>query len=440
MTRMDRTDDFALTVSAWLHEDARHHAPDDLDAVLRRTRTERQRPAWSSPERWLPMDIVASRTAFNRPAYVRGLALLIVLALLIAAVVAVGTGSRRPLPAPFGLAQNGAVVASADGDILALDPKTGTTSPLIADGSFDFGPTFSRDGTKFLFLHDPDGPDVDTGLSIVVANADGGGARPVTPLVRGLDWLDWSPDGAQIAFLSRPKGDGTAAVINVVNVDGTGLRALDVGRPAFFPSWLPPHGKEIVFRGERLQPSDPPPGIWAVRPDGTGLRPVSTRPPVNDDDYGIPAVSPDGTRVAYTGSPIDSCCSVHVLDMASGNDWILPGADGAPGALQTGPVFSPDGTSIVYLRANRRLSEGGQFQIVVAPADGSGTGTTLGPLGSLGENGPSINNYVFTPDGNAIIAGYDDEQVIRVLPLDGSPGSVLSHGEGAGATYQRLAP
>ena len=91
MTRMDRTDDFALTVSAWLHEDARHHAPDDLDAVLRRTRTARQRPAWSSPERWLPMDIVASRTAFNRPAYVRGLALLIVLALLIAAVVAVGT-------------------------------------------------------------------------------------------------------------------------------------------------------------------------------------------------------------------------------------------------------------------------------------------------------------------------------------------------------------
>ena len=103
-------------------------------------------------------------------------------------------------------------------------------------------------------------------------------------------------------------------------------------------------------------------------------------------------------------------------------------------------MFSPDGTSIVYLRANRRLREGGQFQIVVAPADGSGTGTALGPLGSLGEDGPSINNYVFSPDGNAIIAGYDDEQVIRFLPLDGSPGSVLSHGEGAGATYQRLAP
>ena len=210
MTRMDRTDDFALTVSAWLHEDARHHAPDDLDAVLRRTRTERQRPAWSSPERWLPMDITASRTAFNRPAYVRGLALLIVLALLIAAIVAVSIGSRQRLPPPFGLAQNGAVIASADGDILAVDPKTGKTSPLIADGSFDFGPAFSRDGTKFLFLRDPDGPDVDTGLSIVVANADGGGARQVTPLVIGPRLVRlvarWRADRFPVATKGRRHG------------------------------------------------------------------------------------------------------------------------------------------------------------------------------------------------------------------------------------------
>jgi Tol biopolymer transport system component len=439
---MTLNDGFERTVSDWLDEQAGRGAPGYLDEVLSRTTRTRQRPAWSSLERWLPVDLTAYRTAFNRPASVRGLAVLIILALLIAAVVAVGIGSRRPLPAPFGLAQNGAVITSADGDILAVDPKTGMASPLIADAAFDFGPAFSRDGTKFLFLRDPDGPNVDTGLSIVVADADGGGARQITPVMPGLDWLDWSPDGARIAFLSRPKGNGTANLINVVNVDGTGLRTLEIGMSAFYISWLPPDGNEIVFRSERLKTGDPAPGIFAVHPDGTGLRPISTRPAVGDDDYQSVSVSPDGTRVAYTGSPHDRCCNVHVLDMASGDDRILPAADVAAGGCGcgSGPVFSPDGKSIVYLRLDRRLTEGGQFQIAVAPANGSGTGTTLGPLGPLGSNGPSINNYVFTPDGNAIIAVYDDEQLTRVLPLDGSPSSVLSHGESAFITYQRLAP
>jgi Tol biopolymer transport system component len=436
---MTLNDGFERTVSDWLDEQAGHGMPGYLDEALARTTRTRQRPAWSSLERWLPVDLTAYRTVFNRPASVRGLAVLIVLALLIAAVVAVGIGSRRPLPAPFGLAQNGAIIASANGDIFSVDPNTGKSSPLIADAAFDFSPGFSRDGTKFMFLRSPDGID-ENSLSIVVANADGSGARVITPAVIGLDWSDWSPDGAQIAFLSRPKGDGTANVINVVNVDGTGLRTLEIGMSAFYISWLPPDGVEIVFRSERLKEGDPAPGIFAVHPDGTGLRPISTRPAVGDDDYQSVSVSPDGTRVAYTGSPLDSCCSVHVLDMASGRDRILPGADGVPGALQLGPMFSPDGKSIVYLRANRRLTEGGRFQIVVAPADGSGTGTTLGPFGSVGTNGPSINNYSFTPDGNAIIAIYDDENLARVLPLDGSPSSVLSQGEYASFTYQRLAP
>jgi Tol biopolymer transport system component len=439
---MNRSDAFERHISDWLHADAEHRVPEHLDAVLRRTRTERQRPAWSSLERWLPVDLTAYRTAFNRPASIRGLAILIVVALLIAAVVAVGIGSRRSLPAPFGLAKNGAVISSSDGDIYVVDPKTGRTSPLIADGSFDFAPTFSRDGTKFLFLRG-DGPDLKTGLSIVVADADGGGARQITPLVPGLDWFDWSPDGAQIAFLSRPKGDGTAAVINVVNVDGTGLRTLDVGRPAFFLSWLPPDGKEIIFRGERLKASDPAPGIFAVHPDGTGLRRVSPRPAVDDDDYASVSVSPDGASVAYNVSGHDGHYSnVRVLDLASGIERTLPTAADAVGELS--PVFSPDSKSIVYVRFTVSEgftgSKGNRFQIVVAPADGSGTGIALGPLGGQGSDGPSINNYAFTPDGDAIIANYDAEKLARVLPLDGSASSELSHGEFAFVTYQRLAP
>ncbi len=54
---MNPSDAFDRHVSDWLHADAEHRVPEHLDAVLRRTRTERQRPAWSSLERWLPVDL-----------------------------------------------------------------------------------------------------------------------------------------------------------------------------------------------------------------------------------------------------------------------------------------------------------------------------------------------------------------------------------------------
>ena len=61
---MNPSDAFDRHVSDWLHADAEHRVPEHLDAVLRRTRTERQRPAWSSLERWLPMDTL-SRTSLR---------------------------------------------------------------------------------------------------------------------------------------------------------------------------------------------------------------------------------------------------------------------------------------------------------------------------------------------------------------------------------------
>ena len=52
---MNANDDPGRVVSDWLHEFGAHRVPDHLDAVLRTTSTRRQRPAWSSLERWLPM-------------------------------------------------------------------------------------------------------------------------------------------------------------------------------------------------------------------------------------------------------------------------------------------------------------------------------------------------------------------------------------------------
>ena len=248
-----------------------------------------------------------------------------------------------------------------------------------------------------------------------------------------LDALDWSPDGSQLAILTAAE-DGQGHGLAIVNADGSGMRTLDLARPVHLPSWLPPDGGEIVFRGEQLSDDAPPPGIFAVRPDGSGLREISTRPAVDANDYEDISVSPDGTRIGYRGDDgPGGLFRSHVLDLRTGADRVLPSPDGAG---QFGPVFSPDGQSVLYLRG----LAGNRVQLVVAPADGSSTGKAIGPEAPLGADGPTINGYVFSPDGKAVIANFDVEKQARLLPIDGSPASDLLHGELAFPAYQRLAP
>jgi Tol biopolymer transport system component len=425
---MTTSNDFENELGGWLREDAASRVPDHLGEVLVRTIATRQRPWWSSLRRWIPFEVRVPPAPLTRSGSWRPILIVATVALVIAVLLIVASGSRRALPPPFGLARNGTLLASADGDVFTVDPTTGQRTPLIAGPSFDFGPGFSRDGTKIAFARA-----VDNGVELVVAGPDGGNLRAITPPVDGLDGSDWSPDGSRIAYLSTPPGT-TGHRINIVNVDGSDPSFLDVHGPANQISWLPPDGTEILFRREHLVDSDPPAAIFAVHPDGTGLRQLSSRPAVDMNDYQDVAVSPDGTRIAYRDVGLEQRFRVHTIDLQTGLDRALSEPSSATG--EGGPVFSPDGRSIVYLR----WSSDNSTQLVVVPADDSGFGIAIGPRGPLGPDGPTINNYGFTPDGAAVFANYDAEKLARLLPVDGSPGVVIARGELALVAFQRLAP
>jgi hypothetical protein len=420
---------FERRVREWLHADAEHRVPDHLEAVLRLTSVQRQRPAWSSLERWLPMDTTFRPRLFQTPRFSQVLVVgALILALVATLILYAGTQQHR-LPPPFGPARNGIVLSSGNGDIVEVDPASLARTTLVGGPTFDFGPGFSRDGTKLSFVRvaPSDCGKPDCGLYLMVANLDGSDIRQLTPGMPALDWADWSPDGSKFAFLtSNPNGPGR--VLSVVNVDGSGLKIDTVGRPLYPAGWLPPNGDEIVIRGDHAKPRDPPVGIYAVHLDGTGLRPLTTRPAHSDDDYQRVAVSPNGRLIAYTddGMPAHE----HILDLGTGEDRILPG-DG-----QLGGIFSPDGTKIAYLRG----VGGDLLQLVVAPVDGSSTGVLLGKAAGWGADGPTINNYSWTADGTAILANYDSEKVARELPIDGSTPIDLDHGDLALPAMQRLAP
>jgi len=78
--------------------------PDYRDDLVRQVRAVRQRPAWTFPGRWLPMEITTARVPMTRLP-MRQLGLLALIAILVAALFAAYIGSRQPkLPPPFGVA------------------------------------------------------------------------------------------------------------------------------------------------------------------------------------------------------------------------------------------------------------------------------------------------------------------------------------------------
>jgi Tol biopolymer transport system component len=423
---MTTNDALQRTLSVWLREDAEHHVPEHLEETLQRTAVTRQRPAWASLERWLPVNLAIARSAFDRPYLGRALAVLVVIALLIAALIAASIGSPRQPLAPYGLAANGVIVASHDGDIYAIDAATHAQTAIVSGASFDFSPVFSRDGTKFVFLRSDGQPANQPDLTLMVSNANGTGLRALTRPSGDIAWFDWSPNGVDIAYVS----DGR---LNVVNLDGSAPKTLQVGGPAHFVTWRPPDGSEIIFRREHLTVSDPAPAIFAVRPDGTGLRQLSKTPANNAFDYQGVAVAPDGGRVAFTRWSLDGSPAVYLLDVATGTETRLP----APANVrQTGGVFSPDGKLIAY----SRVYPEGAFELVVAPMDGSGLGRALGQRFATSPDGTEVNaSYAFTPDGSAVLATYGADETVRLLPVDGSAGSILTSGAFTFTDIQRVA-
>ena len=421
---MTTDDRFGRDLSAWLHEDGEHRVPDHLGEVLVHTAATRQRSWWSSPERWLPVDTTFRPRLLPVPPAGRILLVAaLILALLVAAILA--AGSRPRLPEPFGLARNGDIVTSRDGDLFLMDGLAVQPRSVEVGEGFDFSPIFSRDGTKMVFLRS-DGPIAEPAiLTMYVANADGSDARALTPPTESLDWFDWSPDGTRIAYMAR-------GALFVVDVASGELDRLPGAGRVHFPTWLPPDGKEILFRVESAHP-----GIFAIAPDGTSKRrAISTTPANNEFDYQSIAVSPDGAKITFTRWSSNGRPRVFALDVATGQEMALPTATGAS---QGTAVFSPDGKLVAYARVDPR----GTYQIVVADANGSGNERTIGAKRPAQlETGSVDASWAFAPDGTALLVRYgnDEHGSTHLLPLDGSPGTSLGSGGFEFVDVQRLAP
>ena len=336
MTTFER---FERAIPELMTELSPARVPDYFDDMLQQTAATRQRPAWSSLERWIPMGVIAHSVPLRQFPW-RQLAVLALLGLLIAVGLVAYIGSPPRVPAPYGLARNGQVVfATTDGDIAAVDPATGTISSLITGPTQDDAPWFSPDGRQFVFVRT-----VPDGEAYFLADADGSDVRQlVAPQV---EWFEWSPGSDRIVVRQEIRGEGVVSVVDVES--GTSTR-LDLGLDIQQPMWRPNHD-QIVFASE----SSGERRFYLVEPDGTDLRMIDTaRWVVN-----LPSLSPDGVSIAYATWETDvpeRRGRIHVVDIDDGVDR-EPVWAGSAGSEELSPNFSRTGRSCSSSAINRTPS------------------------------------------------------------------------------------
>ena len=161
--------------------------------------------------------------------------------------------------------------------------------------------------------------------------------------------------------------------------------------------------------------------IWAASPDDTSDRSKLTSVD-HAPEYGIfPSLSPDGSRIAYTVLPaggaaaIDAPAEVWLMDRDGRHrERLAIDAD-----LPVAPVWSPDGSSVVFRRSSNSDSGGG-FQLVRVTATGVET--------VLLDTADGVFPVDFAPDGSLYFtrlstAGTD----LGVVRPDGSVATTVAH-------------
>jgi dipeptidyl aminopeptidase/acylaminoacyl peptidase len=226
---------------------------------------------------------------------------------------------------------------------------------------------------------------------VFVAPLDGGASRPMTAAPQGVVTYEWSPDGKQMAFISRDASERTTVV--------------------------------------RAGTPEPATRLW-VQPVGGHARSVTP------DSHYVDGLSwsPDGREIAYSASSTTGFLApyftrIHAVALDGSGSRTIVDRSG----MNTQPQFAPDGASLAFITTNERVG-------IIAPrglAVVSAPATTKPVIKAFGLGGAWIGEMLWAQDSKSIFALMNEGTfatgahmfempVVRISIVDGKAERIVS--------------
>ena len=300
-------------------------------------------------------------------------------------------------------------------------PATGTSGGLVgpkANGEIWFRVGGGEGGSRIDAVA-PDG----SGRRVVFSTDDGSHRSRIS----------FSPDGSRIAYDNYVVG---RTGIGTANLDGSGAVRLTDGMNDSWPSWSP-DGTQILFSSTVYDPSigrceagfphefDCPTDIYVMDADGSNVVRLTTDPA---DEF-MPMWSPDGTTIAFVRNTEKASVSRPAIFTMRPDGSDVRQVSSGDGGSDWWPSWSPDGSRLAFAAIRNE-----DWGIWTVNADGSDEQMIFGGTGA-----GYVDNPVWSPEGNLIafvgnleVDDYSPQDALYVMNADGTGLTPIADEPGVG--------
>lgn len=225
-------------------------------------------------------------------------------------------------------------------------PVTADANDLAYESKFSWSP----DGAKLAFVKY-----INFVPQISVINIDGSNETARTNSDKDNDWPAWSPDGTKIAFTRRGDFNNNLQTYTedlfLMGADGSDVVQLTTNLSVSEPAWSPDGGKLVFVTVGAYNPTFERHNseIRVINADGSNLRQLT-----NITRSQNPSWSHDGSKIVFASNRSNNSNFDIFLMNADGTSQVNLINDGTfnsgfpPNDLE--PALSPDGTQIAYTR------------------------------------------------------------------------------------------